>query len=393
MDDTEATGMRMRLQPGQLFDGTELAAGRDVLVEEGRICAVLDRAEPDPAGATGRDWQRQVVPGTLAPGFLDIQVNGGGGALVNTLQDAAEFQTILDAHAKGGTAHMLPTVITDAPEVLAHVVTLFLQAWPHPALAGLHIEGPHISLARRGTHATQHIRPLDQATWQAVGQLRAAGVPVLMTVAPETVSPDEISALVGQGVHVSLGHTDATAAVMAQGFAAGAGLVTHLFNGMSQMQNREAGAVGAAIDSDAYCSIIADGIHVSDQMLAIACRARPVAERMVLITDAMPTVNGPDAFDLYGKTVRVEAGRLVNAEGSLAGAHVTMAGCVRFMVEKVGLVLAPVLAMATSVPATALGLEGQLGHIAPGRTARFTVMSDDLSEGHAFCLDTALPGN
>lgn len=387
----------VRLQPARLFDGTRLWSGQDVLVHRGVVVAVLDRTDPDPGhdtdpGTESRAfWRREAINGILAPGFVDIQVNGGGGVLVNTLETVAGFQRLLDAHAKGGTAHMLPTVITDAPEILERVVTLFLQAWPHPGLVGLHIEGPHISLARRGTHAPQHVRPLDAGTWRAVARLRDAGVPVLMTVAPETVTPDEIAALVGAGVHVSLGHTDATAEMMARGFAAGATLVTHLFNGMSQMHNREPGAVGAAIDSAAYCSIIADGIHVADRMIAIACRARPEAGRMVLITDAMPTVNGPDRFDLYGTSIRVEEGRLINAEGSLAGAHVTITGCVHHMVGSVGMELADVLAMATMAPAAALGLDGSLGRIAPGRAARFTVLSDDLTTGTALCLDAIPP--
>jgi N-acetylglucosamine-6-phosphate deacetylase len=245
-------------------------------------------------------------------------------------------------------------VISDAPEVLHAAVSACIVARDLPGVVGLHIEGPHIAPARRGAHAARHIRPLDDVTLEGVAALRAAGLSALVTVAAEVVLPEDIARLVRAGAVVSIGHSDGTAAQVAAALAAGATCFTHLFNAMSQMTGRAPGVVGAAINSAAYASIIADGHHVVPEMVMMACRARPVADRMIAVSDAMPTVGGPDHFDLCGDPVRLVDGRLTNPDGTLAGAHLTMAQALHNLI---GWGIAPetALRMCRGNPAALLG--------------------------------------
>ncbi|KGJ14364.1 N-acetylglucosamine-6-phosphate deacetylase, partial [Paracoccus sanguinis] len=205
----------------------------------------------------------------------------------------------------------------------------------------------------------RHIRPLDDRTLTLAESLRADGIPLLLTLAPEAATPAQIARLAAAGVVVSLGHSDATAVETEAALAAGAGNFTHLFNAMSQMQGREPGMVGAAILSDAEIGLICDGHHVSDAMLTLALRAHG-AGRCHIVSDAMPTVGGPDHFTLYGQTIRVENGRLINAEGRLAGAHTTMAEGVARLVTTLGQPLEAALLMAITNPARVIGADPSL---------------------------------
>lgn len=347
---------RLWICPDRLFDG-RLRDGMAIDVENGVVAAISPKAGL-PTGTRCR-----AVSGTIAPGYLDLQVNGGGDVLVNTTPTPDAMAAIAAAHRRFGTVGILPTVITDRPEVLARAVDAALAAKGRPGVLGLHIEGPHLNVARRGTHAAELIRPLDQTTLDHVRRLRAAAIPVMLTLAPETVAEGRIGELVALGAVVSLGHTDATADQTRAAFAAGAQAVTHLFNAMSPMLNRQPGVVGAAINSQAHCGIICDGIHVADEMVGLAIRARPVPDRMFLVSDAMPTVGGAGHFRLYGQEVRLVDGRLVNGEGSLAGAHVTMAESVARLVSAVHIDAETALRMAITVPATLMGLP-ELGAVA-----------------------------
>ena len=333
------------LCPDRLFDGKTLLDGCALGVHLGRTTRI--RAQSDlPA-----DARRLSLPGTLAPGFLDLQVNGGGDAFLNATPSAAAMATMAAAHRRFGTVAILPTVITDAHEVLAAAVEAALAAKGQPGILGLHIEGPHLSLIRRGTHSAQWVRPFEPATMTHVNRLRAAGIFVKITVAPEAMSLGQIAALVATGAVVSVGHSDATAEATRAALAEGASCFTHLFNAMSPMQNRAAGVTGACINSTAYAGIICDGHHVADEMVGLAIRARPVPDRMFLVSDSMSTVGGSDRFTLYGQEVRLIGGRLVNSEGSLAGAHVTMAEGVQRLISVVGVPAEQALKMAISTPA------------------------------------------
>lgn len=358
--------------PAQVFDTGHLQSGKALHIADGRVSTVCDMDQV-PA-----DAPRQAVTGVLTPGFVDLQVNGGGGVLFNHAPTLAGMMTIATAHRRFGTVALMPTIITDAPEVLAKAAEAVIALQALCGQAGLHIEGPHIAAARRGTHAAAHVRPFDDATLGVVRKLRAAGVTVMMTLAPEVVPVDRIAALVKLGVIVSLGHADATAEQANVAFAAGARSVTHLYNAMSQMQGRAPGLAGAAINSDAYVGIICDGVHVDDAMVALACRARPVAGRMVLVSDAMPTVGGPDHFDLYGQRIALRDGRLVNAEGNLAGAHSTMLWGMQRLVGQVGLPLEQALHMAITAPAALIG-KPHLGQVAGRFVDDLFVLDDGLA--------------
>ena len=334
------------LCPDLLFDGQSLLPGQALLVENGSV-----RAIAPVQGLTNT----RAIRGTITPGYLDLQVNGGNDVFVNTTPTAAGMAAIAAAHRRFGTVGILPTLITDAAEVLDATAIAAITARGQQGILGLHIEGPHISLPRRGTHAARFIRPLDDRTMEVVRNLRAHGVTVMITVAPESAMPGQIAALAATGCVVSIGHTDTDSDAVKACLDAGATCFTHLFNAMSPMLNRAPGVTGACINSTAYAGIICDGIHVADEMVSLALRARPKPDTTFLVSDAMPTVGGSDHFTLYGDTIRLENGRLVNSEGSLAGAHVTMGESVARLINTVGVAPDMALRMAVTIPARVIG--------------------------------------
>ena len=334
--------------PDHVFDGGTLLNGLAIHCQQGRVVELC------PVRAVPANAQVVQVGGTVSPGFVDLQVNGGGGVLLNQCPTPEGMCAIASAHRQFGTVAVTPTVITDTHDVVAAAADAAIRAKGDGGIVGLHIEGPHISKVRRGTHDAQYVRPMDYATIGVVAKLRGAGISTMITLAPEATTLDQIAKLAALGAVVSLGHTNATSAQMTAAFAAGASCATHLFNAMSPMLNRSPGAVGAVINSQAYAGIICDGYHVADEMVGLAIRARPVSGRMFLVSDAMPTVGGPNAFELYGNTITLKQGQLVNAEGSLAGAHVTMAQSVQRLVSVVGVDKETALQMAVTVPADVL---------------------------------------
>ncbi len=336
------------LCPDLLFDGKSLRKGQTLAVSNGVVQSLIALKSLPPGTPLRR------IKGTVTPGYLDLQVNGGGDVLLNTTPTLVGMLAIAGAHRRFGTVGILPTLITDAPEVLDRAAEAALAARGHPELLGLHIEGPHISEPRRGTHATRFIRPLDDRTIAVVTRLRRAGIAVMITVAPEATSPGQIAALAATGAVVSLGHSDATAVATRAALAEGATCFTHLFNAMSPMLNRAPGMTGACINATAFAGIICDGIHVADEMVGLALRARPRPATTFLVSDAMPTVGGSDRFRLYGDEIHLLDGRLVNSEGSLAGAHVTMAESVARLISHVGVSPVDALKMAVTIPAAVI---------------------------------------
>jgi N-acetylglucosamine-6-phosphate deacetylase len=336
------------LCPDLLFDGQTLHSGLALGVTEGHTTLIENVSN------LHKSAPRRPLTGLLTPGFIDLQVNGGGDALLNTAPTPQAMQTMAAAHRRFGTVGILPTVITDAPEVLAFAVDAAIATKGKPGILGLHIEGPHLSQERRGTHSARFVRPFEAATQRHVERLRATGIFVMITVAPEAMATGEIAGLVATGAVVSLGHSAATSAQTIGALAEGASCFTHLFNAMSPMQNREPGVTGAAINSSAYAGIICDGHHVSDEMIGLGLRARPLPDRMFLVSDAMSTVGGSDHFMLYGQEIRLAGGRLLNAEGSLAGAHTTMAEGVWRLITVLGVAPEVALKMAISTPAAVL---------------------------------------
>ncbi len=358
------------LAPRRLFDGTAFHHGSALRIENGKIAAIGPVTGPAPVVTS--DF-------IAAPGYIDLQVNGGGGALFNNAPTRDTLATIGAAHRARGTTSWLATFITDAPDRLDRAVDSVIANAGANGVAGIHIEGPHLAPERRGTHAAQYLRPFDDRTLASVKRLRAANIPTMLTLAPDRVESGTIRKLTDMGVLVSAGHTAANAAQIRAALDEGLRCFTHLHNAMTPMNSREPGVVGAALDSDAYCGVIADLHHVSATTLRVSLRARPRPDRMFLVSDAMSTVGGPDFFELYGQRIEVRDGRLVNAEGSLAGAHIDMATSVRNVATTLGEPIERALAMATSIPAAVMRLDGKFGAFAPGAKADIVLLDDALN--------------
>jgi N-acetylglucosamine-6-phosphate deacetylase len=364
------------LTGARVFDGETLHEGQALVLEAGAVAAILPEAEA-PEGP------RETLPGgILAPGFLDLQVNGGGGVMLGDAPSVEGIARICAAHRRLGSLHLTPTLITDRPEITAETLAAGIAAAREnvPGFAGLHIEGPHLDPRRKGAHDPGLIRPM---TGEDLARLcrAAAELPSLMvTLAPESANPQQIAALAAAGATVSLGHSDTALAPARAAFAAGARCVTHLFNAMSQLGSREPGLVGAALDSaEAYAGLIADGLHVAPETLRIATAAKRGENRLFLVTDAMaPAGTDVTEFSLGGRPIYRRDGRLTLADGTLAGADITLPAALKVMVEKVGLPLATALRMVTSTPAACIGASDRLGHIAPGRSADLVHLDDNL---------------
>jgi N-acetylglucosamine-6-phosphate deacetylase len=361
----------------RIFDGDRWHRDSALLVAGGKVGAIV--AHRDVPG----DARIVAVDGlSLVPGFVDLQVNGGGGVLLNEQPDVDGIRTICRAHARFGTTALLPTLITDNREVTAATVAagLAAQRAEVPGFLGLHLEGPHLSIARKGAHDPALIRPMEQADLDRTIEARRGLGALLMTLAPENAGNDQISALHAAGVTVSLGHSDCGYATAAAAVGAGASMMTHLFNAMSQLGNREPGMVGAALDLGTLnAGLIADGFHVDPATIRLALRAKRGPGRIFLVTDAMSTI-GTDmqSFRLNGRDIFREGGRLTLADGTLAGADIDMASCVRFMRDQVGVDLEEALRMASLYPAQAIGFAGRKGRLTHGHDADFAVVNDRL---------------
>lgn len=360
-----------------IFTDDSVLTDSAVVIDEGRIATLCPRAALDPRIAT-----LDLGGGLLAPGFLDLQVNGGGGILFNASPTVESLARIGAAHRSFGTTGWLATVITDDIAVRRKAAAAVRDAMAAgvPGLLGIHVEGPHINPERRGVHDARHIAPLDDA---AVAMLTGTGIPhVLVTLAPERVPAAAVRRLAAAGVRVAAGHSAAGWAEAMAGFAAGITGVTHLYNAMSPLGSREPGLVGAALAEDGcWCGIIVDGHHVHDAAVRIAWKAKPPG-RLFLVTDAMPPVGAPAAeagFELYGERIGVADGRCVTADGRLAGSALDMATAVRNAVRRVGIPLEEALRMASAHPAAFMGMDGTRGRIAPGMVADLVHLDAHLS--------------
>ncbi|HET9069178.1 MAG TPA: N-acetylglucosamine-6-phosphate deacetylase [Amaricoccus sp.] len=357
-----------------VFDGARLHAGAALVVEAGRVAAILPLDEAPPGERV------RLAGGVLAPGFLDLQVNGGGGVMLNARPDLAGIRTICAAHARLGTTGLLPTLITDTPEVTRAAVAAGLAAAAEgiPGFLGLHLEGPHLDPRRKGAHDARLIRPMDAGDLAFLIEAARRLPALVVTLAPAGATPAQIAALAAAGAVVSLGHSEATAAEAAAAFAAGARMVTHLFNAMSQLGSREPGLVGAALDAEGVrAGLIADGIHVAPASMRAALAAKRGTDGIFLVTDAMAVAGtDDDAFTLNGRAILRRDGRLTLADGTLAGADLDLATAVSVLVAA-GATLPLALRMATAVPAAAIGRD-DLGRLAPGLPADLVHLDDGL---------------
>jgi len=360
-----------------IFDGSNSHSNSALLVDSKRISGIV--AENDIPNVAKH---HNLLGGIIAPGFVDLQVNGGGGVLFNDAQSVETLTKITVAHARFGTTALLPTLITDTPERVAAAIDAVDQAITAgvAGIAGLHLEGPHVSVARKGAHDPALIRPMKDADLDML--LDAANrLPHLMiTVAPENVAPEQIKVLSDAGVIVSLGHSNAPYEDCKTASEHGATCATHLFNAMSQLTGREPGLVGAALDtSNMHAGLIADGIHVSTASIRTALHAKRGPAAIFLITDAMSTV-GSDIteFTLNGRTIYRQDNRLTLSDGTLAGADLDMPTALRFMINEIGLTLEAALTMATSAPARVLGAK-TIGALAKDIPANFVHLDEALN--------------
>ena len=360
-----------------IFDGDRRHDDHALIVEGDRVHGIVPDADrPGDAETIDLDG------GKLAPGYVDLQVNGGDGIMFNDDPSVATLRRMMDAHARLGATSILPTLITDTPDRTHAAIAAVRQAIAEEVsgIVGLHLEGPHLSIARKGAHDPGLIRPMDAGDLTVLIDA-AKHLPCLkITVAPEVVTPDQIRALDDAGAVVSLGHSDAGYDTCALAVRAGASCVTHLFNAMSQIGNREPGVVGAALGLGAVSAgLIADGIHVHPQTMATALRAKAGPGRLFLVSDSMATAGSDIAgFTLNGRPIRRGDGHLTLEDGTLAGADLDLSTAIRILVQDVGHPLDDALRMATSWPAKVIRRSHAVGQLAAGMPADFVLLSERL---------------
>jgi len=364
-----------RMLLGAGHDGDGLTEGRAVLIADGRISEVVSASDRRVRRARPHDLQGAL----LLPGFIDSQVNGGGGVLFNDSPSVDAIRAIGRAHRRFGTTGFLPTLISDDLEVVARAIAAVRSALESgvPGVLGIHIEGPFLNVERKGVHDPAKLRELDMSAVGLLTSLHAGKT--LVTLAPEMTTPEMIKGLVARGVVVSAGHTNATYAQITTALRHGLSGFTHLFNAMSQLTGREPGTVGAALDDAAsWCGIIVDGLHTSPVVLRIALRCKP-HERFMLVTDAMPSVGTNfTSFELQGRRILVSGSVCVDEDGRLAGSNIDMASCVRNAIQMLGVSLPQAVRMASQWPAEFLGLSHETGRIAAGYRANLVAADDQL---------------
>jgi N-acetylglucosamine-6-phosphate deacetylase len=361
------------LSGARLFDGTSFLEDHAIVIQGSRILAVAPHAERPRGG-----MQRDLGGGLVAPGYIDVQVNGGGGALMNDNPSLKVVRRIAEAHRQFGTTGLLPTVVTDAPEVMAAAIQSVRDARVTvPGVLGIHLEGPFLDVRRKGAHLARFIRTMTAADVATIAAADCGAI--LVTLAPNRVPTELIRDLAAHGVLISLGHAEASWEEARAALDAGACAFTHLFNAMSPMTSRAPGMVGAALDHpDSFVGVIADGHHVHDANLRIAFAAKSL-DRFMLISDAMsPAAGGPDSFELMGRRVSRVDGRLQLEDGTLAGSLLTMDEAVRYCVHRLGVGLADALRMSSRTPAIFLRRGHDLGRIAPGYFANLVHLDDVL---------------
>lgn len=370
------TQTRQIFRGGPIFDGDQMLMDHRLIVAGDTIVAL----EPDRGDGAAGDVV-ELGGDVLSPGFVDLQVNGGDGIMFNDAPEVETLRRMGRAHVGLGATSILPTLITDTAEQTRAAIDAAKAAIAEgvPGIAGLHLEGPHLSVTRKGAHSAGLIREMAPEDLEAL-LAAARDLPALMiTVAPENVSLDQVAALAGAGAIVSLGHSNADFATCSEYVRAGARCVTHLFNAMSQMGNREPGLVGAALaHGDLSAGLIADAIHVHPATIRAAWDAKQGPGEIFLVSDSMACAgSSAQSFEIDRRKVLRRDGRLTLEDGTLAGADLDLVTALRVMVQEVGVPLANALRAATSVPAKLAGLDA--GHLAPGTNADLIRITPDFT--------------
>ncbi len=361
------------IHAARLFTGEAMRTDAALVAENGRVRDICAGADI-PAGVPTERLAPELI---LAPGFIDVQVNGGGGVLFNDSPDVPTLRTIARAHRRSGTTALMATLITDTQAAMRAAANAVLAAQDagEPGILGLHLEGPFLNKARKGVHPEVLIRPITEDALCFLCEETPR--PLLVTLAPECVGAAAIARLTAAGVTVAVGHSTASCE---ETLASGARGFTHLFNAMPPLAGREPGPVGAALTGEGFAGIIADGLHVHPANLRLALRMKG-AGRLMLVTDAMASV-GSDitAFRLHGHMIRVADGRLTTKDGTLAGAHLDMASAVRNARSLMGATLPEALTMAATTPAAFLGVPDR-GRLTPGCIADAVAVTEDIAVG------------
>jgi N-acetylglucosamine-6-phosphate deacetylase len=359
----------------RVLSGETLVSGQALLLNGARIEALVPESDARCRNVERIDLQGQL----LLPGFIDVQVNGGGGVLFNDEPSVASIAAIGAAHRRFGTTGFLPTLISDDLGTIGEAIAAVQAALDQsiPGVLGIHIEGPFLNWARRGVHDAKHLRRIDASQVALLSSLQQGRT--LLTLAPEMTTPDMIAMLASKGILLSAGHSDATFEETTAAIAHGVRGFTHLFNAMARLEPRAPGIVGAALyDQDTWCGIIVDGHHVSPVMLKLALRCKR-RDRFMLVTDAMPPVGSDQStFQLQGKTITLSGGLLRDQRGTLAGAALDMAAAVRNAVHMLDLDIAEAARMASLYPAEFLGLSHELGKIETGYRANLVALNEEL---------------
>ena len=370
--------MRVKaLTNATVFTGERVHANCSVIIEDGAIAELVLNNGPTGSVANLVDLEGR----RLAPGFIDLQVNGGGGVLFNNAPTVESLRVMATAHARFGTTAFLPTVISDDYEVMRAAIDAVRRAKRNhvPGVIGVHLEGPFINPERRGAHDERKLRGFDSEAMKVVTSL-GAGLVTLVTLAPEIVDPAAIARLRAAGVVVFGGHSEASYQQCRAALDAGLTGFTHLFNGMAPIRGRDPGMVGAALESpDCVFSIIADGVHVHPALLRLALKSRRNGGAL-LVTDAMATVGSNErAFELYGRRIKLKQGVLRDWRGSLAGSNLSMIEAVRNAMRLAGLDWPEALRMASGEPALAIGVDSRRGFIRPGCAADFVELDTNMA--------------
>ena len=372
--DTPSDNERQALCAERIFDGERWHGNAAVLIQENRVAGICPRNEVPPDYVI-----RQVPAGAIvAPGFVDLQVNGGGGLLLNDDPTPKTMRAIALAHRRFGTTGLLPTLITDTHEKAVAAIGAAREIVGEEGILGLHLEGPFINPARAGIHAREHIQqaqPGDIDWLRPLGKIGHS----LVTLAPECVPDGFIRSLVGAGIRVAAGHSEAPPEVISRAIGEGLSGVTHLFNAMPPFKGRDPGLVGTALaERGLMVGLIVDGIHV-DPVSVRAAFAAKGADAIMLVTDAMPTVGATTReFQLVGRRIALDVGRLLAEDGALAGAHLDMASAVRNAVTLCEIPLEDALRAASRTPSRFLGLEAERGALGAGSRADFVAIDSDL---------------
>lgn len=357
-----------RIGAKQLFTGNAFLRDQVLSVEHGKIIAIDNQL----------DNIDKSLSGLVVPGFVDLQVNGGGGVLFNNTPTLSGLKTMMAAHVKFGTTAMLPTLITDQISIMQQAADAIAQAieLDIKGIKGVHFEGPHLSVAKKGAHSEDYIRSISGAEWQILSRKDLGQI--LVTLAPENVVPGDIKTMVEMGIKVCLGHSNADFQTVKRAIAAGADGFTHLFNAMSPLQGREPGMVGAALLSDkASCGLIVDGHHVDYASCQLALKTKP-QDKVFLVTDAMPLVGtSDDKFAFFDREVHLSNGKLTSTTGELAGSILDMATAVRNTHQYLSVDLQQALNMASKNPANYINNQ-TIGRIDLGCDADFVELDDNV---------------